>query len=387
MIFELKHKNITVLEMEIDDETENILKITNVINPKHLPIGIRFERGIVDRKALNTWLLSRSIPASRENILEALETVALTNTSQLITKCFGLSLSDCYWICPKDSAMNFDEINFFTNEFSKDMGEILFGNELAEFSLMSPDNTSDGWLKKKWIIKNDNRYLVKGGSGVYKQEPFNEKIASKICDILDIPHVEYDVEYIENSPYSICENFLSVDTEFISAWNVYNHFKKPNNITAFQHLINSYEKLGIINARNSIENMLLLDFIIANTDRHMNNFGIIRDSNSLETLGVAPIFDSGTSLFMSMPVTNKIENIPCKPFKKTHDEQLQLIENIQEISDDTLEKINKCLIEILKENPFMDNKRLDFVNKQFEKRLQELENLEHSQNLDFEIKM
>lgn len=39
-----------------------------------------------------------------------------------------------------------------------------------------------------------------------------------------------------------------------------------------------------------------LDYIIMNEDRHLNNFGIIRDVNSLERISVAPIFDNGESL-------------------------------------------------------------------------------------------
>lgn len=33
-----------------------------------------------------------------------------------------------------------------------------------------------------------------------------------------------------------------------------------------------------------------------NEDRHLNNFGIIRDVNSLEWISVAPIYDNGESL-------------------------------------------------------------------------------------------
>lgn len=34
-------------------------------------------------------------------------------------------------------------------------------------------------------------------------------------------------------------------------------------------------------ARAKIENMYILDFLIMNEDRHLNNFGIIRDVNTL----------------------------------------------------------------------------------------------------------
>lgn len=33
-----------------------------------------------------------------------------------------------------------------------------------------------------------------------------------------------------------------------------------------------------------------------NEDRHLNNFGIIRDINTLKWLDMAPIFDNGQSL-------------------------------------------------------------------------------------------
>ena len=62
---------------------------------------------------------------------------------------------------------------------------------LNNFSLnildfITPDNTSDGWLRKKWIIKNEKRCLIKSGSDPYRQEPFNEVIASLIMKNLNV---------------------------------------------------------------------------------------------------------------------------------------------------------------------------------------------------------
>ena len=42
--------------------------------------------------------------------------------------------------------------------------------------------------------------------------------------------------------------------------------------------------------------MFILDFLMLNNDRHLNNFGIIRDANNLKWLDVAPIFDNDQSL-------------------------------------------------------------------------------------------
>ena len=41
----------------------------------------------------------------------------------------------------------------------------------------------------------------------------------------------------------------------------------------------------------------LTDFVISNTDEHLQNFGILRDTESRKLIGPAPIFDSGNSMF------------------------------------------------------------------------------------------
>ena len=42
--------------------------------------------------------------------------------------------------------------------------------------------------------------------------------------------------------------------------------------------------------------MFILDYLILNEDRHLNNFGIIRDVNTLKWIDITPIFDNGQSL-------------------------------------------------------------------------------------------
>lgn len=49
--------------------------------------------------------------------------------------------------------------------------------------------------------------------------------------------------------------------------------------------------------RNFMDYQTLTDFIISNTDEHLGNFGILRDSNTMKYLGPAPIYDSGNSMF------------------------------------------------------------------------------------------
>jgi hypothetical protein len=157
------HKRIPIAELYIDDQSAAITEVGKVFAPEHLPVGISFIDGEVDRYALNKWWNSRSIPASRSGLREALDTLKVGYAQQLLTKCYGLSLSDQYWVCPVDNGLSWEMVNFFDNDFSDDVGNALFGQQQknGKANLMSPDNTSDGWLRKKWKIQNNRRVLIK----------------------------------------------------------------------------------------------------------------------------------------------------------------------------------------------------------------------------------
>lgn len=329
MKYVLMHKNIAVALLDLDEGTGFIKKINELYEEKHLPFGVKVKNGIADRTALNDWWVDRSIPASRSGIVRALEVLNLPSTRMLLLRCFGLSLSDQYWIKPDGSDLEWSKLNFFENGFSEDVGDVLLGKVEKEghFDFSSPDNTSDGYLKKRWKIVDGKRCLIKGGSGTERQQPFNEVIATEIMSRLNIPHVPYALVWDNNEPYSVCEDFVTADTELVSAWRILQVQQKSNNISVYQHLLNCCEAAGIVDAVKSCDRMIVLDFIIANEDRHLNNFGFLRNAETLEWLGAAPIFDSGSSLGYDKLASEikPFDGIECKPFKSKHEAQLKLV--------------------------------------------------------------
>jgi len=62
----------------------------------------------------------------------------------LSSKCLGLSLSDQYWIKPQDIDVSWESVNFFYNECSDDIGDVLLGKAEKRdvFDFHSSDNTS-----------------------------------------------------------------------------------------------------------------------------------------------------------------------------------------------------------------------------------------------------
>ena len=325
----LMHRRIEVAKLELDDETGIIRKIEAVMSAEHVPVGVPVKNGIIDRGELNKWWTDRSIPASRSGVREALETLNLNDTKILLVRCFGLSLSDQYWICPAGAELIWEKINFFDNSFSDDMGDVLFGKpkKNEDFDFSSPDNTSDGYLKKRWKIINGKRCLIKGGSNLERQQPFNEVIASKIMDRLNINHVSYNIIWEDGEPYSVCEDFVTRDTELVSAWRIMQTQKKDNSTSVYQHFVNCCKSLGAADVVPALDRMLVLDYLISNEDRHLNNFGLLRNAETLEWIGFAPIYDSGSSLgynsLLSQIYAEK--NIASKPFKRRHDEQIKLV--------------------------------------------------------------
>lgn len=365
MNYVLMHKKIPVAEINLDKQTSSISTIGGVFSEDHVPLGIPIKKGKVDRGSLNEWWRSRSIPASRVGVEQLLETLNITSTKTLLDKSFGLSLSDQYWICPTNSNLKWDDVNFFHNTFSEDVGNLLFDMEYEgnDIDLLSPDNTSDGWLKKKWKIIDGKRILIKGGSGATQQEPYNEVFASKVCERLGIPHIPYSLMIQEDYPYSMCENFINPDTDLISAWYVMQTEKKQNHVSVYQHYLNCCERLDIPNMEDFLDRMIVLDYLIVNEDRHQNNFGVIRHAETLEFIGASPIFDSGTSLWHSKPLSliGSNRKINCKPFKNNHEDQIKLVQSFDWFEPSALHDIETVFYDITKDSLFIDGTRRDRI--------------------------
>jgi len=126
--------------------------------------------------------------------------------------------------------------------------------------------------------------------------------------------------------------------------------------------------------------MIVLDYIIANEDRHLNNFGVIRDAETLEWIGMAPIYDSGSSLGYDK-LANQIrsgKDIICKPFKKHHEEQLKLVSSFDWLDTDKLSDVGDLIAEIFSMGDaadYMDEARVSAIADTVRKRIRQVEEL------------
>ena len=302
----LMNKHKEVLVAEYDTATSVFTKIYEVKDINYAPYILKSSYTKNDlndsfRANLSEWFKGRGIPSWRDKLDLLLHRLNITAPYELLDKAFGLSLSDQYWLKPYDSNISYNDINFFDNDF--DYAEFMEASLSInsdqikkETSLKTPNNTTDGMLKKAWIIENGTRYLLKSG---YKNEilqPFNEALASEICKRLGFNYVSYTIDTYKDIIVSKCPCFITKDTELVTCYQMKNDMTRHDSLEDYEEYIKKLEDYNIENAREKVENMYILDFLIMNEDRHLNNFGIIRDVNTLKWLDVAPIFDNGQSL-------------------------------------------------------------------------------------------
>lgn len=302
----LMNKNQKILLIEYNSYNV-ISQIYEIYNIEYAPLAVfnaSKNKSFSLTKAVNDWFRSRGIPSWRKDLEKLLDKLGVSSSDELLNKSYGLSLSDQYWLKEINSDVKWEDINFFTNDFEYEayLDASLDSSSKSKISLdknifRSPNNTTDGMLQKGWIIENGKRVLVKGTYTSNKEEPINEYLASQICKRLDFDYCNYEVEWSDKTKLiSKCNDFINENEELISAYDIYNSEKKPNNINDYEFYIQILEKHNVPNARENMENLFVLDYLMLNNDRHLKNFGVIRNVNTLKWERVAPIFDTGESM-------------------------------------------------------------------------------------------
>ena len=302
----LMNKNQKIMLIEYNSYNV-ISKIYEIYNIEYAPLAVfnaSKNRSSSLTKTVNDWFRGRGIPSWRKDLEKLLDKLGVSSSDELLNKYYGLSLSDQYWLKGVNSAVKWENINFFTNDFEYEayLDASLDSSSKSIVSLdknifKSPNNTTDGMLQKGWIIESGKRVLVKGTYTSNKEEPINEYLASQICKRLGFDYCNYEVEWSDKTKLiSKCNDFINENEELISAYDIYNSEKKPNNISDYEFYIQILEKHNVPNARENMENLFILDYLMLNNDRHLKNFGIIRNVNTLKWEKLAPIFDTGESM-------------------------------------------------------------------------------------------
>lgn len=196
----------------------------------------------------------------------------------------------------------------------------------------------------------------------------------RIADLLGIPHVEYSLVWEGKGPCSMCGNMVDIHTELVPAARASSAIGQGNDERFYDHYVKVCDSMGI-DIIPSLDMMMVLDYLIVNTDRHRNNFGIIRNPDTLEWIGAAPLFDNGTSLMHNILTEDISPNMigGCKPFGRTFEEQIDMVSSFDWVDTDALETIPAVVREVLSpENGWNRPERTEALSKLIESRVRSL---------------
>ena len=258
------------------------------------------------------WLGNRITPVGRKLLTRIREASKVSGVLGYLTLTRGLSLNDAFWI--GEDGETFRDFNLYENPLSPEIAQLAFSTDTARaaaFFSRSPEYSSEGAMRKCWVRRGDNLFLMKAddwqNSGGYSQV-FAEYFASISAEAFGISHVSYSLELHEKSDNKgydqvcLCPLFTSLSTGFVPASVFFRAQGIPERKLLQFWLENpeEHEKLMQIFDRKFYEDMLVFDALIGNEDRHLNNFGYFVDNVTNRFTKPSPLFDHGLSLLASV---------------------------------------------------------------------------------------
>lgn len=173
-------------------------------------------------------------------------------------------------------------INLFAHSLSNALVDIaLRGHQMTVTNahLLANDLSTGGLYPKAWVRKEDGFYLYKDGG---REAVEREVLASKICRCFDCHQVLYEQGMFENEPVSISKIMTSQRYSLVTyaAYDVY----------CTNHDWNTLDKILELDAP-SYYMMNILDYLVGNTDRHWENWGLLVDNETNQPIRLHDLMD------------------------------------------------------------------------------------------------
>ena len=239
---------------------------------------------------LGDFLVRRQAPKHRQHIKELLERYGCDDLEGFIRVTHALSLNDTFWVKEADSALTWDRVSLYANEFDQLVSEAAFDGVISETDLSStsPEFGTDGYYAKCWVRDADGIWLYKSGSGLHRIEPVSEYLVSQLAARLCGNYVNYNLTVYHDKLVSKCALFTSEATGLAKASAVFRGEQ------TMPRLLETCQAFG---CDDDFRRMCILDALTLNPDRHYGNFGFLFDNQTMEITGMAPVFDNNRALF------------------------------------------------------------------------------------------
>jgi hypothetical protein len=304
----LMHKGIRVLYFDLDDY------VIQVIDNSRLPFAIRngFKQDgtqggtIRDFELFKSYLSSRMLSLSRDNAKMIYATFGISQRNSIddrvdiCLRCHGVSIQDSYWLA-FEVGEKWEDYNIRTNSLHDIVDIALYGTyPTVAVKPSSPELTTHGLFRKAWVGECDGLYLLKSDKTDNYINTSMEVLASKVLECFNVDFVKYEGFYQEKGDKPVyvskCKNFVTEEYDFVEACDLMEYCRR---------MMLSYEPTVMMYDKN-FANMIILDYILMNTDRHTQNYGFLMNAQG-EIVRMAPLFDFNYAL-VSDYLGNNVED-------------------------------------------------------------------------------
>ncbi len=253
---------------------------------------------------INDWIDGRQIAKHRSSIEKLMRELGLTTRHDFIGMVRCLSLTDTFWMKREDEPLTWADVSLYRNPFDDVIARIAFdgtGMYGRQNSPTSPEFATSGSFAKCWIREGNQTSLLKRGStGIANAgfEPYSEVLASDLLQAAKVEHVPYSLMKFHGKLACKCPIFTSEEFGFVSAYRFFNRNFDVDDMLEFS---------AAHGAEESFREMVVMDAVMANVDRHSGNYGFLVDNATGEILRMAPLFDHNMACLPMMMEADDFE--------------------------------------------------------------------------------
>lgn len=261
---------------------------------------------------IDSWVNNRNAGKHNSHIREILINMNCNDNESYVQVTHAASINDTFWVKAQTENVQWKDISLYRNQFTEMISTLAFeGIGLSTtFSPITPKYSSpelavEGSFRRCFRKEDtigefgSDIFLYKRGSEKLNHEDgiehYGEILASEIAKFISGDNaVGYSLATIDEKTASRCNLFTN---ESVGLAPLHKVIKKRD--PSLDDIFDFYVNLG---CEQQFREMLMLDALCFNVDRHLGNLGVLFDNDSLEILRIAPIYDLNWSLLPSFSV-------------------------------------------------------------------------------------
>lgn len=236
-------------------------------------------------KNVEGWLRGRAIDAHRTNsrLLKRALRIGSTDDLDAVLRVHAATITDTYWLRLEGETLTYEDVRFRENPFAP----LALRGDPNAFNLPyspTPELTNIGSYEKCWRLKDGKWQMIKQET---ESERFAELFVYRFGTALGFPMAAY-----------FAEADTVVSPDFTDGASV-NYESADGLVDDNDDYIYNFQVFWSLSPQLAREylQIIYMDVLCMNMDRHTKNYGVLRDVESGEILSMAPNFDNNITLF------------------------------------------------------------------------------------------